>query len=208
MTISTWPSTSSARPCAANTASSTVGGSRRTRRRPSLVSHTSLISHLPVLAVSWLRSLLRPSVSRPRLDSGYDYRCLPHCSKYIVQCTHGKIKGIIPVRQVRKMLQRGKRSVHSLNRAAFRHFGHSNHRMRQDVRGSMISVTNAMGLGQRLHCSGGILLAGASSSTMLKKFSPGFCPGVGVTLNQCARLVKIDHPNSGAVRSFAFRFCP
>ena len=46
VTISTWASSSSVSPCAASAASSMVGGSRRTRRRPSLVFHTSLIPHL------------------------------------------------------------------------------------------------------------------------------------------------------------------
>ena len=45
-TISIWPSRSSVRPCAAKTASSSVGGSRRTRRKPYFVSHISLTSHL------------------------------------------------------------------------------------------------------------------------------------------------------------------
>ena len=50
-TISIWPSRSSVRPCAAKTASSSVGGSRRTRRKPSFVSQTSLTSHLVTLPI-------------------------------------------------------------------------------------------------------------------------------------------------------------
>src|SRR5215468_11811701 len=50
-TISIWPSRSSVRPCAAKTASSSVGGSRRTRRKPSFVSQTSLTSHLVMLRI-------------------------------------------------------------------------------------------------------------------------------------------------------------
>jgi uncharacterized membrane protein YeaQ/YmgE (transglycosylase-associated protein family) len=45
-TISICSLRSSVRPCAATTASSIVGGSRLTRRRPSLVSHMSFILHL------------------------------------------------------------------------------------------------------------------------------------------------------------------
>src|ERR1700684_3259831 len=55
-TISICSLSSSVRPCAACTASSTVGGSRRTRRRPSFVSHMSLISHLFVITQSVLLS--------------------------------------------------------------------------------------------------------------------------------------------------------
>src|SRR5271155_3387450 len=87
ITISTWPSTSSVMPCAARTASSTVGGSRRTRRRPSLVSHTSLMSHL-----SYCWNDLAKLASRTHFDEGsllpaplhprqsglvYNYRPLP-----------------------------------------------------------------------------------------------------------------------------------
>src|SRR5580704_16827702 len=45
-TISICSPSSSVRPCAASTASSTVGGSWRTRRRPSFVSQMSLMSFL------------------------------------------------------------------------------------------------------------------------------------------------------------------
>lgn len=77
-TISIWPSRSSVRPCAAKTASSSVGGSRRTRRKPSFVSHTSLTSHLKYhIAHS------------PIIISD-----LLHCSKLIVQCTHGIVNSV------------------------------------------------------------------------------------------------------------------
>src|ERR1700693_4677570 len=54
ITISTWASmSSSASPWAARTASSMVGGSRRTRRRPSFVFHSSLILCTPDLAAAF-----------------------------------------------------------------------------------------------------------------------------------------------------------
>jgi len=77
-TIPIWPSRSSVRPCAAKTASSSVGGSRRTRRKPSLVSHTSLTSH-PARHVG----------HSPIIISD-----LLHCSKYIVQRTHGIVNSV------------------------------------------------------------------------------------------------------------------
>src|ERR1700728_1336806 len=76
-TISRCSATSSVRPCAACTASSTVGGLCRTRRRPSFVSHMSLICHL-----FCYRACLRSWHTRRIISH------LPHCNKEIVQCTH------------------------------------------------------------------------------------------------------------------------
>ena len=81
-TISIWPARSSVRPCAAKTASSSVGGSRRTRRKPSFVSHTSL--NVAPCAPSCCAVALSPIIISH----------LPRCSKYIVQRTHGIVNAV------------------------------------------------------------------------------------------------------------------